>query len=124
MIFPAGNYFIGDLCYLSTDFIKDWNLFLEHTNYLTNYQGTFDSRYCGGDSTYYGDGTYYDYEGNEYCVDSGSIGIMQIKDSDDQESLKNLGRVCFFEKDFQVKFNNGVFKFGNITINTKSDDDY
>lgn len=34
------------------------------------------------------------------------------------------GHIHVFEKDFQVTFNNGVFKFGHIIIDTKSDDEY
>lgn len=130
MFFPAGRYFIGDLCYVSDNtqecLIPDWESFLVHTSDLTDYQGTYDSRWCAGDATAYGDGTYTDNKGREYPVDSSSIGIIQIKESDNEEFIKSIvdseiGLVHTFSKGFNVKFDNGLFKFGDIVIDTRSD---
>lgn len=123
ILMPAGNYYIGDLCYV-IDY--DWSKLCEH--YFSNdaYGRTqdgmtfpYEDRKCFIGSTKYGDGSYYDNFGRQYGVDSGMIGIMlyALKDKDD-----GGGNVVFFDKEFYVDYFDGIFTFGDIVINTGEED--
>lgn len=68
---PAGRYWVGDLCYVLD--AEDWSQ-LPHPG-----DGLFelpDGRTVAKFSTVHGDGTYGDDFGNEYAVDSGTIGCI------------------------------------------------
>ena len=118
VIFPAGEYYIGDPCYV---FAESWTKILDITDYFRKLEtSTYkDFEFMGG-ATYVGDGVYGDNYGNTYSVDSGSIAILPIGmlDIDKKEMGKGLGLIKKFEKDFLVLIMGGMFKFGNILIDT------
>lgn len=118
--FPSGKYYIGDPCYVVSD--DNWHNLLEETDYFRNEEQSYRGfRILAGD-TAYGDGTYSDNYGREYPVDAGLIGIMPIDviDNDKYDLTKNYcpGNFIDFECNFIVTIDNGVFKFGNIIIDT------
>jgi hypothetical protein len=123
--FPAGEYYIGDLCYVMH---PEWDEFCSLTivgNIVL--EGNFslkDGRKFFFGCTAYGDGMYTDSCGRKYPVDAGLIGIISVNDITDTE-LKNLksGNVVTFTKAFDVTAENGVFYFDDIFIDTSDDED-
>ena len=72
--FPAGKYYIGDICYVDDDGNEayaafDWNGFED--GLYSSTKGSFMVA-----STAYGDGGFEDNWGNMYGVDGGNISIM------------------------------------------------
>ena len=130
--FPAGQYYIGDLCYVMH---AEWSevcdiMFFAATgnDLIEGDLSLADGRRFFLASTAYGDGTYNDNKGNYYPVDAGSIGIIAVKDiaAADLENI-HLGVVHTFTEDFGVYAFAGVFRFGNVAIDTailSSEDDY
>ena len=76
LILPAGEYYIGDPCYL---FGKSWDDILEVTNVFENDVDEYKNHKFFVGNTAYGDGEYYDRNGHPYPVDSGLIGVFPIK---------------------------------------------
>ena len=71
---PAGIYYVGDPCYHIPD--SKWDDVLVATDYFTNPVFSDGEHYVLGVGTVYGDGVYYDQNGNEYPVDSGTLGLV------------------------------------------------
>lgn len=113
---PAGEYYIGDPCYVFEG--KTWDQILEETD---SFQSGDIQHFNGFDlwaaSTQWGDGTYCDQNGIEYPVDSGLLGIIPLGLIDNPEGLEH-GTVIKFPKDVTVDFDNGMFWFGHIRIDT------
>lgn len=134
--FPAGEYYIGDPCYIIPD--EDWMPLLERTAYfgLPNHSepsledwddGVFhwDGRRCFVAGTKWGDGCYGNEKGDKVVgVDSGTIAIIPLKEGDsdnDKDGLPFLYSIIVsYGKRFQVWEEDGVFHFGSkVKINTK-----
>ena len=128
---PSGLYYLGDLCYVIQD-RELWDKMCEE-----HFSGDFNGKFTTAEnltvwncSTYYGDGCFEDQDGYFYPVDSGSIGIILIDDNYREllkyeqvaplQSLEDdeLGRVKLFDDEFEVWYENGIFYFGEIAINT------
>lgn len=120
--FPAGEYYIGDLCYVMHE---EWDEVIE-------LMFPTERRECEGEltladgrkffygSTAYGDGSYIDNRGGEYPVDAGIIGIIatnDISEADKEESVQ-CGNVYTFDEPFEITAHAGLFKFGEIEIDT------
>lgn len=125
MKLKKGLYYVGDPCYI---FDKSWQDVLKTTNFFRNNTMIFGED-CLIGNTAYGDGTYFDQLKNKYFVDSGSIGILPISliNIDKKKTWQQIHRSDFmhmheFTEDFEVSVENGVFKFGNIIINTNQED--
>ncbi len=128
---PAGQYYIGDLCYVMSD--AEWDDFCSITiqghrclsgEFLLN-----DGRRFATHQTKYGDGLYKDQFGNRYGVDAGLIGCIRIDDIRvEKYNIKELGAIVEFKTDFVTSYEDGVIKFGHISIDTDpeefEDDDY
>ena len=114
---PAGQYYVGDLCYIMN--YEDWQNFTFSCN-DENVLWTFKGSLCAWGYTVYGDGEYSGSDNLTYDVDSGTIGIFQIKDTSnfDIEEAKKLGNVITFDKPFNVEIREGFFKFDNLIIDT------
>ncbi|MEW6613961.1 MAG: hypothetical protein AB1401_00595 [Thermodesulfobacteriota bacterium] len=120
-----GTYYIGDPGYV---FDESWEDFLEETEYCEDgiYEYTGEM-VCVG-KTAYGDGAYYDMQRRRYAVDSGSLGILPVSllEMDNIETVESIKSKCFshiveMKEDFDCNVKNGVFRFGNIVIDTKDD---
>jgi len=120
MTMPAGEYYVGDLCYVVHD---RWEEFCAVT--------IKDERCLSGEfvfpdgvrfavyDTIYGDGEYPDQDGNLYPVDSGAIGCILIQDINEECHINiQLGRRVKFDQEFQTGSNAGILTFGSISINT------
>ena len=129
---PAGKYYVGDLCYVLHG---SWNEVCDLTiDDNTVKSGVFklkDGRQFAMWSTAFGDGTYYDYQGRAYSVDSGTIGCIKVDDlvspseKADLESTINagLGQVIRFPEEFRTYTFEGEINFGNVHIDTDPEGD-
>lgn len=87
-VFPAGEYYIGDFCYLLND--EDYaNIVYSRTMMnLINIKFTF---LFGNTAYHYRDGQYSDNQGyNHYSADSGTIGIINLPTEKLQQTAKEL----------------------------------
>ena len=128
MSMPAGEYYIGDLCYVMTD--EEWNEFCSITiDGMKCIDGEFqmkDGRRFATYGTAWGDGVYHDQYGYSYSVDAGLIGCILTKDikAEKHKNLLDLGAVMTFDNSFVTsggrgeKDWEGVIQFGHIMIET------
>ena len=126
---PAGDYYIGDLCYVMH---KEWDevcslFFKENTNGRCN-QGEFvlkDGRRFACYNTRWGDGEYRDQFNNRYLVDSGCIGCILVSDIVEMDKRNiDLGNVIKMTKEFDTSNIDGLISFNNITIETNDVENY
>ena len=119
----AGTYYIGDLAYVMND---RWDEFCSLTcsgnNVLDGEFNLKDGTRFATFTTKYGDGVYRDEQGNEYPVDAGLIGCVNVKDIAPDE-LQNLssGRVIEFVQDFSTFSAGGVIRIGSVVIDTSDE---
>jgi hypothetical protein len=119
----AGKYYIGDLCYVMHD---RWDEFCSLTinghNVLDGEFNLKDGTRFATFTTKYGDGCYYDEQGNEYPVDAGLIGCISVDDIAPNERDNMVsGRVIEFVNDFSTFSAGGVIRFGSVVIDTTED---
>ena len=125
----AGEYWIGDLCYVLTndavwDELHDLCFPPDRANWGDREDGEFtlkDGRKVATFGTAYGDGCYNDNKGNiggAYPVDSGSIGCILVSDITDKDANLKLGVIHKFEKDFDTDEDSGIIVFGDVEIYT------
>jgi len=135
-MFPAGKYYVGDLCYVMHD---EWDevcgLFFKGRDDHGCNQGVFelkDGRKFASFNTKYGDGAYFDQYGEEYGVDAGLIGCIALNDIDlnADGNFTRGGQIIQFDSDFTVSGGDryedrrewdGEIRIGHIVIKT---DDY
>lgn len=125
---PAGEYYIGDLCYVMTD--EEWlefcNITIQDTRVIDGEFELKDGRKFASYGTMYGDGVYYDHYGHSYCVDAGLIGCIKIEDikADKYDNLLNLGAIQKFDTEFVTGGGRGelgwegLIQFGHVVIET------
>jgi len=118
-----GKYYVGDPCYI---FKESWDKVLDETDFFQpSNKITIFGMECAGGNTAHGDGSYYDEQGREYYVDSGSLAIIpvalldvdKVYKEEEFASLKGM-HLIEFEEDFEVNVNNGIYTFGNVLIDT------
>ena len=126
---PAGDYYIGDLCYVMHE---EWDevcslFFKGNTNGGCN-QGEFvlkDGRRFACYNTRWGDGEYRDQFNNRYLVDSGCIGCILVSDIVEMDTRNiDLGNVIKMTKEFDTSNIDGLISFNNITIETNDVENY
>jgi len=103
----AGEYYIGDLCYVMND--QEWD---EVMDLLFDEKGGFkDGEYTFSDgrrfaiySTAYGDGVYRTSIGGSCCVDAGSIGCILKSDiqTNKYDHIDDLAVFHTFYTDFNT----------------------
>ena len=125
---PSGRYYIGDLCYVMSD---DWDEVCELTiKDCKVINGEFemkDGRRFAMYSTKYGDGMYRSNIGTKHAVDSGTIGCILVDDIIDIPKFEvdgKLGTVVTIDRSFSTAERDGLIVFGDVIINTDSDDWY
>lgn len=118
---PAGDYYIGDLCYVMHD---EWDevleLFFDDRNDNDCNEGVFtlkDGRKFVSFNTRYGDGTYRDQYGNFYHVDAGLIGCILVEDI--KEEIPPSGtNIVQFKYGFSCHSDGSTLRFGHLAIDT------
>jgi len=131
---PAGSYYVGDLCYVMSN--EEWDEVCSLT-IIDNkcIEGEFtlkDGRRFAMYGTEWGDGVYRDFAGNEYSVDSGTIGCIKWQDIKElkYEHIIKLGVVHEFNTDFVTGGGRGqedwegTIQFGRIVIETNSNEEW
>lgn len=127
---PAGQYYIGDLCYVINDNDNVWMKFLNES-----YWPLQSDTICGGQivlngvfgfaaSTAFGDGYFSDNEGIRYPVDAGMIGVIPLDDEKMIEYVvtNHMGNIVTFEEPFDCfRDEYGTFFVGDIEIVTGDD---
>ena len=117
----AGNYYVGDLCYVLHD---EWDevcsLTINGNHAIGGEFNLKDGRRFAMYNTMYGDGTYTDCYGNEYCVDSGSIGCVLMSDIDlnNKNNFIHCGQEYTFEQFFYTGEQDGKIMFEKVGIDT------
>lgn len=120
---PAGEYYIGDLCYALDDTIYE-NVFGANDYDSGLYTQTSTNRSFFVDNTAYGDGAFEGSDGKEYCVDAGIIGICNKSlMSQDGEG----GHIHDFKDPVKCVFRGGIFTFKSgktfLRIDTAGEED-
>ncbi len=122
MEFKAGKYYVGDVSYVLSG--RDYDLILEEGNFFnlkTSHQ--WNGKYRGYPifvgSTSYGDGVYDDNYDRQYFVDAGIIGIVPVEALVSKSNIE-LGNLIEFKNDFTVSYDNGIFRFGDVVVDTKN----
>jgi hypothetical protein len=127
MTLPAGEYWVGDLCYVLGD---RWD---DVCKLIINGQDCVDGEFTLPDGTRFasygtawGDGLYNDDLYNSYGVDAGLIGCVLVSDIAETER-KNQGHVHVFDKPFLTGYLDphedrpGKIFFGSLVIDTDPD---
>jgi hypothetical protein len=117
MTMPAGEYIISDLCYVMH---PDWS---EVCDILFSHPTGGEFKLSNGVrfaiyNTKYGDGSYFDDEGNEYSVDAGVIGCILLSDINDPDKWLGGGYRFEFDEEFETFEKDGKIVFGGIVIDT------
>lgn len=133
--FPAGLYYVGDLCYLLQN-EKNEIYNSMYYKYVCGFVYGKENRRkprlvkCENvsflayfDRITHGGGGYSDDKGNCYGVAAGLIGIVQLTDEDlllEAKSVENRlsAKIIEFKEPFLVSSKRGLFNFGDITICT------
>lgn len=122
----AGEYYIGDLCYVLHDVWDDvCELIIRKDECLEGEFQLPDGRKFAIYDTYWGDGEYRDQDRQAYSVDAGSIGCVLLSDINFECPNNDTkgGRVVNFPYDFGTGSDGeGRLTFGHIVINTKFDE--
>lgn len=119
--FPAGKYYVGDLCYALNEDIYDK---------VYGGQGYEDGHYSSdlGQFMMYGtggDGEFKGSDGYGYPVDAGHIGIASIACCNPEKDIYG-GKVFSFDKPVECNFNDTAFTFysGNFHLRISNYGDY
>lgn len=107
--FPAGKYWIGDICYCLDD--KVYDAIFGGFDYDSGLYTHKDGGFFMVDSTSIGDGCYPGSDGFEYGVDAGVIGIVSEHLVDKDNSALDGGRFHTFKEPVKCTFKNGRFEF-------------
>lgn len=127
-LMPAGQYYIGDLCYTelgADDAVWAQVCALSFTDSGRNgeVQALSDGRQFILLGTAHGDGTYpmRDAQGltaAHLSVDAGSIGCILLSDIGGTQYERSDGFEATFTEDFMVSGTNGVMRFGEFEVDT------
>jgi len=125
MILPEGEYFIGDLSYVMD---QEWE---EVCDLIAGDQypeeGQFrlsDGRQFAIFNTAYGDGVFYDQNGRQYLVDSGTIGCIRKQDLTNKEIRVGLGHVVKMPNKFYAYSDSKTIYFDDIVIETGTEENF
>lgn len=122
MNFKPGLYYIGDLCYVFNN--EDWDkvceLTIDGNNMLSGEFNLPDGRRFAMHNTKYGDGVYNDQFGNQFYVDSGTIGCVLVEDTTkgDYESMRRLGVIVQMRDPFDTSEHDGLICISSTNIDT------
>lgn len=113
--FKAGTYYVGDLCYILSDVWDEVCNHFEEEVFTLN-----DGRKVAWYQTEYGDGTYLDQDGDEYDVDSGTVGCVMVEGIPVGRWGEGNAMIVDFLEDFNTYSQFGVIHIGNIRIDTNT----
>lgn len=123
------QYYIGDLCYVmhdAWDEVCSLTFPLGSDEEVNGELELSDGRKIVIFSTAYGDGEYFDQEGNAYGVDSGTIGAIKVDDIRDTNAHLEGGNIHEFAAEIDGNdcwSENGELGFYKVVINTGDSDE-
>lgn len=127
MTMPAGEYYVGDLCYVLTDRWDEFcNITISGHEVLNGEFELPDGTRFATYSTAHGDGRYEDDLENEYPVDAGLIGCVLLSDISEEyrDRVDDCGHVYTFVKPFVTGYldreKTKIF-FDSVVIDTDPD---
>lgn len=122
-ILPAGEYFIGDLCYIIPD--TYWSELCDQwfEGNKTNIEATYNGIMTYAFPTKWGDGTYIGSDGFSYGVDAGLIGIVEAVEDTQYSEDDNLFRRVKFDSPFAITTDGSTLIFGDIMIETDEEEE-
>lgn len=128
---PPGRYFLGDPCYpvryedrraVYEDADGGW----DNDDFVLVFPGGHQVLQA---PTQWGDGTYFGTDGVVYAVDSGTLGLVpealfdtETINKPGRVPLERLGRIVDLTEATLARREKGVFRLGNIVIDTREDD--
>lgn len=114
-VLPPGKYFIGDPSFVLDNTLVDvlamTNFFAEPTSVMVN------GLTLWGGHTQHGNRTYTDQNGVEYHVITGILAAVPLALIEDPEG-EDHGTIIDAPSGLTIEFNDGVFLFDTISINT------
>lgn len=128
--YPAGRYWIGDLCYVKKidDAWQSKGGFGDATDGFYNCNGNKTMTALDGSSidfwvhvTAYGDGCYPSNIDFDFGVDSGTIGVVSA-DVAESEGHHD-GIIVDIKDDFEPKYEEGTFFIGHVLIYTEDEEE-
>ena len=129
MKLAAGKYLIADPCYVLDN--EKYDRLLGETDYFmmnsVDRGGVMidkeSGKYFAVFSTKYGDGLYRDGKGFKYGVDAGCIACIPVDICKELLEHQYVNQVTF-DRDFEVRYEDGLIVFGDVIINTDPDEYY
>ena len=124
--FPAGTYYVGDLCYVLHEVWDEFcDLTIKDRECLDGIFTLADGRRFATFQTAWGDGEYQDQYGNRYGVDAGLIGVISAHDIDWEYpgNFSGGGNVVEFTEPFSVGASKGLIVIGHFKIDTDPEDE-
>lgn len=122
IMLPAGDYWVGDPCYVFPNDTNQWQDLIEKADYFDKPKYvTLENIIVVAGSTAYGDGCYFGTNGFQYGVDAGLLGIIPMSTVNFLNPSKHsfeLGTVEHFDSEFMVKICDGHFDFYKFIIET------
>ena len=118
---PAGQYYIGDLCYVMHDKWETVCSMILFDNHMMDGEHVLNNNIpfaCYG--TRWGDGEYFDQQNNRYLVDAGLIGCIRNEDIFlyGEHNDSSLGNIITFNEPFKTGSEEGIIYFGHVEIDT------
>ena len=111
------KFWVGDPCYVVDDEV--WVDVLDETDLFDNCPIIlkWGNRYIDAQSTLFGNGEYEDQFGVQYPVDSGTIGVVEYREGDEEKDLFGVHLVDFnVQPDVYVSGENMIITDGIIRI--------
>lgn len=110
--FPAGQYYVGDLCYA----LGDWDQFCRLTiqgDEVLDGDFTYNGEKIWSHRTAYGDGCFpsLGFSSIQFGVDSGLIGVAPLSVCDPSKAPYPGGAVVTFQSTTTVSYQDGTFLF-------------
>lgn len=120
---PAGEYYVGDPCYVFKE-SERWMKLLDEAGFFQKKAFVeFEGGVVFSSNTAYGDGHYRASDGQRYPVDAGLLGLVSKSLVDDLEYAEGCGNIIKFERPTKVSAEGGYFDFGKFTIETGEEED-
>ncbi len=111
---PAGRYWVGDLCYVLRE---EWH----KVPFGDGIYRLADGRRIAKFTTGHGDGVYDDDQGNEYGVDSGSLGCILAADIRGDSANRENGALVTANAPFVPRRDGGVLHLAGLEIQLDAD---
>ena len=121
---PAGRYWIGDPSFLfqGKRGRKKWQTIINKTNFFLTPHYHDEVLEMWASDTGIGEGLFYSSNDDPVIIESGILGIIPVKYVINplyiKTDLHKRGFIVQFDFEFEMAINDGIFKFGNVLIDS------